>query len=278
MISVTSAQLLTWIAAFIWPLARVLGLIAVAPPFSNGQVPKRVKLLLGIFISVLITPNVPALPALDPMSLPGLLILVQQMIIGLAMGMVMRITFAVVEMAGQMVSMTMGLSFAAFFDPMSQGQTAVISQAFSLLATLIFLAVDGHLVLIAALADSFVTLPISADPMSMEGVRQVVVWCGSIFSMGLQLAMPIIGVLLVTNLALGILSRAAPQLNLFGIGFPITLSTGFIMIAISLPYMITPMERLYSNSIAMVRLVGAVPTARAPSSIPGVSGRSTPAH
>ncbi|RXZ32832.1 flagellar biosynthetic protein FliR [Oxalobacteraceae bacterium CAVE-383] len=263
MISVTSAQLLSWIAAFIWPLSRVLGLISIAPPFSNGQVPMRVKLMLGIFISVLITPNVPALPAMDPMSLPGLLIVVQQIIIGVAMGTVMRMMFAAAEMAGQIVSMTMGLGFAAFFDPMSQGQTAAISQVFSLLATLVFLAVNGHLVVISILADSFVTLPISAQPMSTEGIRHVIDSCMAIFSMGLQLSMPIVGVLLVTNMALGVLSRAAPQLNLFGIGFPITLATGFVMIAISLPYMLTPMERLFNNSYQMVQLIGATPNADA---------------
>ena len=261
MISVTSTQLLTWIAAFIWPLSRVLGLISIAPPFSNGMVPTRVKLMLGIFISILITPTVPALPAMDPMSLTGLVIVVQQMIIGLAMGIVMRVMFSVVEMAGQMVSMTMGLGFAAFFDPMSQGQTAAISQVFSLLATLIFLAVNGHLVMISILADSFVTLPISAHPMSTEGLRHLIDWCGIVFSMGLQLSMPLLGVLLVTNLALGVLSRAAPQLNLFGIGFPVTLATGFIMIAVSLPYMLTPMERLFNSSYQMMQLIGSTPNA-----------------
>lgn len=261
MISVTSTQLLTWIAAFIWPLSRVLGLISIAPPFSNGMVPPRVKLLLGVFISTLITPTVPALPAMDPMSLTGLVIVVQQMIIGLAMGIVMRVMFAVGEMAGQMVSMTMGLGFAAFFDPMSQGQTAAISQVFSLLATLIFLAVNGHLVMISILADSFVTLPISAHPMSTEGLRHLINWCGIIFSIGLQLSMPLLGVLLVTNLALCVLTRAAPQLNLFGIGFPITLASGFIMIAVSLPYMLTPMERLFNNSYQMMQLIGAAPNA-----------------
>jgi flagellar biosynthetic protein FliR len=259
MISVTSAQLYAWIAGFIWPLSRILGLLSIAPPFSNAMIPTRVKLMLGIFISVLISPNVPALPALDPMSLPGLLVLVQEILIGLAMGTVMRMTFATVELAGQMVSATMGLSFAAFFDPTSEGQTAVISQFFSLLATLVFLSLNGHLVMLAALSESFVTLPISAHPMGTVGIHQLVLWGGSLFSMGLQLSMPIIGVLLVTNMALGVLSRAAPQLNLFGIGFPITLSTGFILIAMSLPYMITPLDRLLNNGIDMIKLIGAVP-------------------
>jgi flagellar biosynthetic protein FliR len=274
MISVSTDQLYAWIAAFIWPLTRILGLISAAPPFSNARVPIRIKVMLGILIAILVAPNVPALPAIDPMSMSGLLILAQQMIIGLAMGLVMRIAFAAVEMAGQLISMTMGLGFAVFFDPTSQGQTAAISQAFSLLATLIFLATNGHLLLISALADSFVTLPISAQPMSTEGVHQVVLWGGSIFSMGLQLAMPVIGVLLVTNLALGILTRAAPQLNLFGIGFPVTLSAGFILIAVCLPYMATPLERLMDQSIRMVRMVGATPVAHAP---PGILGAPPPA-
>jgi flagellar biosynthetic protein FliR len=261
MINVTSAQLYGWIAAFIWPLTRILGLLAVAPPFGNARVPRKVKVMLGMLIATIVAPNVPALPALDPMSLPGLLILVQQMIIGLSMGMAIRIVFAAVEMTGQLISMTMGLGFAVFFDPNSQGQSAAISQLFSLLATLLFLSVNGHLVLISALADSFVTMPINAAPMSTEGLRQMVNWSGIVFSMGLQLALPVVGVLLVTNLALGVLTRAAPQLNLFGIGFPITLSAGFVLIAVSLPYMVTPMERLLDNGIRMAKLVGAVPVA-----------------
>jgi flagellar biosynthetic protein FliR len=267
MISVTSTQLYTWIAAFIWPLARILGLISMAPPFSNAMVPTQVKLMLGIFIAILISPTVPALPAIDPMSLTGLLILVQEMITGLAMGMVMSMAFTAVEMGGMIISSTMGLSFAAFFDPTSQGQTAVISQFYSLLCTLIFLSINGHLVLLATLSESFKTLPISAHPMGTEGVHQLVLWAGSIFSMGLQLSMPILGVLLLTNVALGVLSRAAPQLNLFGIGFPITLSVGFILIAVSLPYMLTPMTRLLNNSIDMVKMISAIPSPYAPSGV-----------
>ncbi|MDB5777111.1 MAG: flagellar biosynthesis protein FliR [Herbaspirillum sp.] len=260
MIHVTTAQLYAWIGAFIWPLTRILGLIAIAPPFGGGSVPSRIKLMLGILIAILIAPNIPAPPAIDPMSLPALLLLTQQVIIGASMGMAVRMVFAAVEMAGQIISMTMGLSFAVFFDPSSQGQTAAVSQLLSYLATLIFLAVNGHLVLISVLSDSFTTLPISAQPMTTESLHQLVIWCGTIFSMGLQLAMPVVGALLVTNLSLGILSRSAPQLNLFGIGFPITLSAGFILIAVTLPYMATPLNRVLNNGIEMVKLLGATPT------------------
>ena len=255
MITLTSAELHTWIAALLWPLTRILGLIAVAPLFGNRSVPARVKVGLGVMLALIVAPTVTALPALDPMSLPGLLILVQQFIIGLAMGFAMRIVFSAVELAGTITGMTMGLGFATFFDPQSQGQSMVISQFMVLLATLAFLAVNGHLMLLSALAESFFTLPIASSGMGAPGFEQVASWGGRIFSAGVQLSLPMVAALLITNIALGILTRAAPQLNIFGIGFPITLSVGFIVIALALPYLATPLERLFQEGIDMVQRV-----------------------
>lgn len=255
MITLTSAELNTWIAALVWPLTRILGLIAVAPLFGNRSVPARIKVGLGVMLALIVAPTVPALPALDPMSLPGLLILVQQFIIGLAMGFAMRIVFSAVELAGTITGMTMGLGFATFFDPQSQGQSMVISQFMVLLATLAFLAVNGHLMLLSALAESFFTLPIASSGMGAPGFEQLASWGGRIFSAGVQLSLPMVAALLITNIALGILTRAAPQLNIFGIGFPITLSVGFIVIALALPYLATPLERLFQEGIEMVQRV-----------------------
>lgn len=251
MITLTSAELNTWIAALLWPLTRILGLIAVAPVFGNSIVPVQIKIGLGVMLALIVAPTIPALPAIDPMSLPGLLILVQQLIIGLGMGFAMRIIFSAVEMAGTITGMTMGLSFASFFDPQSQGQSNAISQFLVLLATLAFLAVNGHLLLLSALAHSFSTLPISASPIGGQMFRQIANWGGVIFSAGVQLSLPMVAALLITNIALGILTRAAPQLNLFGIGFPITLTVGFVVIGFALPYLATPLERLFQQGIEM---------------------------
>ncbi|MFC3109599.1 flagellar biosynthetic protein FliR [Undibacterium arcticum] len=253
MITVTSAQLNIWIATLIWPLTRILGLIAVAPLFGNSAVPLQVKVGLSILIALIVAPMVPALSAQDPMSLTGLLILAQQLVIGLAMGFAMRMVFAAVEMAGELTGLTMGLGFATFFDPQSQGRSSAISQFLALLMTLIFLSVNGHLMLLSALVESFTTLPISAAPFGSGGLNQLVMRGSGIFSAGLQIALPIIAALLITNLALGILTRAAPQLNLFGIGFPITLTVGFVLIGLALPYMTTPIERLLQEGIELVR-------------------------
>lgn len=253
MITFTSAELNTWIASFLWPLTRIMGLISVAPLFGNASVPARVKIALGIMLALVIAPAVPSLPAMDPMSLSGLLILTQQFIIGLAMGFAMRIVFAAVEMAGEISGLTMGLGFATFFDPQSRGRSSAISQFLALLTLMVYLATNLHLVLLSTLAESFSTMPISALPMGGQVFHQLVEWGGKIFSAGVQLSLPIVAALLITNIALGILTRAAPQLNLFGIGFPVTIGVGFIMIGLTLPYLATPLDRLFQESIEMIR-------------------------
>lgn len=249
MITLTSAEINTWIAALLWPLTRILGLIATAPPFGNVSVPARTKVGLAVMIAMIIAPTVPAIPATDPMSWTGLLILAQQLIVGLSMGFAMRVVFAGVEMAGTIAGMTMGLSFATFFDPQSRGQSTAISQFLVLVATMAFLALNGHLILLSALADSFTTLPISSAPLGGFGFQQMALWGGRIFSAGVQLSLPIVAALLIINIALGILTRSAPQLNLFGIGFPITLAAGFLVVGLTLPYLATPIQHLFQEGL-----------------------------
>lgn len=260
MISITSAELNAWVASFLWPLTRILGLVSTAPLFGNVSVPARVKIGLGIMLAMIIAPTVPALPAMDPTSLPGLLILVQQLIIGISMGFAMRIALAGIELAGEVASMTMGLGFATFYDPQSRGHSSAISQLLALLTLMIYLATDLHLVLLSTLAQSFSSMPISAAPASGEGFRQVASWGGRIFSAGVQLSLPIVAALLITNMALGILTRAAPQLNIFGIGFPITIGVGFAMIALTLPYLATPLAHVLQEGIAAIQKITAAMT------------------
>lgn len=255
MLTLTSIELNTWIAALLWPLSRILGLVAAAPLFGNAAVPVSIKVSLGVLLAMIIAPTVPALPATDPMSMAGLLILAQEMLIGLAMGFSIRIVFAAVEMAGEISSLTMGLGFASFFDPQTKGRSSAISQFLTMLATLMFLTVNGHLVLLAALAESFVSLPISASPINGGGFQQLAAWGGEIFRSGVQIALPIIAALLLTNVALGILTRAAPQLNIFGIGFPVTLGVGLLVLAMVLPYLAVPFQNMFLRGIETARLL-----------------------
>lgn len=255
MISISSELLQTWVVSLLWPLTRILGMIMVAPVFSHGAIPKRVKIGLGVLITLIVIPALPPLPKVDIFSLQSLAILVQQLMIGAAIGFSMRIVLTAVEMAAQLISMTMGLGFASFFDPQSHGQSTAISQFFGILAVLIFLSLNGHLIVISSLVDSFVSLPISAEWTTGIDTIKIAYSGEKIFSAGLLLALPAVTALLITNMALGILTRTAPQLNLFGIGFPITLSIGFIVIALAMPDMLKPTQHLLEEGFGMMKQV-----------------------
>jgi flagellar biosynthetic protein FliR len=255
MISVTSAQLSAWLGAFIWPFFRILALVSSAPVLGNTSVPVRVKVGLSIVLTLVLAPILGSMPAVEPGSAIGLLILAQQVVIGVAIGFTMRIIFTAVEMAGNIAGMQMGLGFATFFDPQNAAQVPVVGQFLGLLATVLFLALNGHLYMIEVLAQSFQALPVSPQPFSAAGWRALAGWGGEIFLAGLLLSMPIMAALLITNLALGIMTRAAPQLNVFSVGFPITLAAGFVVLAIALPYFVPLFDRLLHDALQMAMQV-----------------------
>lgn len=255
MISVTSAQLSAWLGAFIWPFFRILALVSSAPVLGNTSVPVRVKVGLSFVLTLVLAPILGSMPAVEPGSAIGLLILAQQVVIGVAIGFTMRIIFTAVEMAGNIAGMQMGLGFATFFDPQNAAQVPVVGQFLGLLATVLFLALNGHLYMIEVLAQSFQALPVVPPPFSAAGWRALAGWGGEIFLAGLLLSMPIMAALLITNLALGIMTRAAPQLNVFSVGFPITLAAGFVVLAIALPYFVPLFERLLHDALQMAMQV-----------------------
>jgi len=255
MISLTDAQLNAWLISFIWPLTRILGLIMVSPVFGHRSIPGRVKIGLGIFITLIISPTLPPMPDVGLGSWHGLFILVQQLLIGIAIGFIMRIAFAAVEAAGEIIGLQMGLGFASFFDPQSAGQTLVLARFFNLLAVLVFLAVNAHLLVIGILVESFQSLPISHQPLTASGFYNVAAYGSTVFAVGLQLALPLIAILLMTNLSLGILTRSAPQLNIFAIGFPITLGVGLIVLNLTMPYIAPQFEQLIQNGLKATTLL-----------------------
>ena len=249
MVSIISELLQTWVISLLWPLTRVLGVIATAPIFSHNSIPNQVKLGLGLMLTLIIMPTLPPLPQFEIISFQGLLILVQQLVIGLAIGFSMRLVFSAVDLAGQLIGMSMGLGFASFYDPQSQGQSTAVNQFLVLLAMLIFLSLDGHLMIVSAIADSFNSMPIAVNGGGIDPMK-IAMWGETIFSAGLLLALPAVTALLITNMALGILTRTAPQLNLFGIGFPITLSIGFVVLALALPGMLKPIENFIEQGVS----------------------------
>jgi flagellar biosynthetic protein FliR len=177
-------------------------------------------------------------------------------LIGLAMGFAMQVVFHAAEMAGELIGLQMGLGFATLYDASVPGMIPVIGQYLGIVVSLAFLAIDGHLLLLSALVESFQVLPFA--PLSApSGLLALVEWGGSIFSYSLALSLPLLAALLITNLALGVLTRAAPQLNIFAVGFPLTILMGLLVLALALPYFAPTLERQFMEGLAAMLRLGA---------------------
>lgn len=255
MISVTSAQLDLWLAALFFPLARIGGLMLTVPVFSNAAVPTRIRLIVALALAFAVAPLLPPLPQTPAGSWLSLGIVLQQFAIGAAMGLVVRIAFASVDVAGELIGLQMGLSFAVSYDPQAGGQTPVLAEFMGLITTLMFLALNGHLMVVTALAESFRLLPIALEPAFSANLAALLRWSGAIFATGLLLSLPLIAALLIANIALGVLSRIAPQLNLFAVGFPVTLALGFVVLMLSLPYFGSALQHVFEQTFTALEQV-----------------------
>lgn len=250
--SVTSDQLNVWLVAFLWPFVRMLALISTAPVFSESAVPRSAKIALAVLLTLVVAPTLGALPSAPLFSASGLWVLIQQVLIGAAMGFSMRMVFAMVQAAGEYVGLQMGLSFASFFDPTSGGTTTVNARLLNTIAILLFLATDGHLMLIMTLAESFRVLPIADAPLASSGWFLLVSAGTQIVSDGLMLALPLIVSLLTLNLAMGIMNRVSPQFSIFSVGFPITLLAGIAMLMLLMPYLAPFLEPRFAAGLASI--------------------------
>ncbi|MEH4639825.1 flagellar biosynthetic protein FliR [Enterobacter hormaechei] len=246
MLHFTSDQFVQWLGIYFWPMLRIMALISTAPILSEKSVPKRVKIGLGIVITIIVAPTLPAvdIPIFSPNAI---WIALQQVMIGVAVGFTMQLAFAAVRTAGELIGLQMGLSFATFVDPGSHLNMPVLARIIDLLAMLLFLSFNGHLWLISMLVDTFHTLPIGDNPVNSNAFLALVRAAGLIFLNGLMLALPIITLLLTVNLALGLLNRMAPQLSVFVIGFPVTLTVGLLIMSLLMPLIAPFCEHLFSE-------------------------------
>ncbi|MBN3767088.1 flagellar biosynthetic protein FliR [Burkholderia sp. Ac-20365] len=257
MFSVTYEQLNVWLTAFLWPFVRILALMATAPVFGEKSLPNRVKLGLAAFITLIVAPTIGALPHVTVFSAQGVWIIVNQFLIGVALGFTMQIVFGAVQAAGDIMGLSMGLGFATFFDPHSAGSTDVMSRYVNMIALLTFLALDGHLQVLSALIQTFQSVPISANVLGANGWRVLAGWGSTVISAAMLLSLPIVTALLITNLALGILNRAAPQIGVFQIGLPVTLITGLLLIQLMLPNMMPFFARIFESGVEQMGRVAA---------------------
>jgi len=251
MITFTEAELLAWITPLLWPFLRALALFTALPVLGQRIVPMRVRVALAFFITVAAQATLPPMPVVPLDSPAALMLVVQQVLIGLVLGFAVRVVFASIELAGELVGLQMGLNFASFFDPATASQTNGAGRLFGAMVALLFVVIDGHLAVIAALVQSFTAFPVSNDVLGWLRTLQPQRWGTDIFHLGLWIALPLVGMLLFVNIVLGLISRVAPQINVFAVGFPITLSVGLIGMLLTLPLMQSPftmaLERMLSQ-------------------------------
>ncbi len=235
MLNFTEEQILSQVALFIWPLMRISAMFVSIPLFSIRAVPARVRLILSVAITLVIMPLLPPLPSVEMFSYTGFMMALTQLMIGLTSGFILQLVFAAVVFAGQGVALSMGLGFSMMVDPQNGQQVPVIAQLYTVTTTLIFISLDGHLMLIQMLLDSFKSLPIGIEGIDKAGIWSILEWSSRMFAGGLLLAMPVIASLLLVNIIFGVAARAAPQLQVFSVGFPVTLMLGLMLVWKTLP-------------------------------------------
>ena len=245
------------LAINVWPFFRIAGVLMVAPVFGTRLVPIRVRLALAIAVTFVLAPVLPAAAQTFQPNIASGLLLAQELLLGVAIGFCLQMIFDALIIAGQTISMGMGLGFAMMVDPQRGVSVPVIGQFFVILGMLIFLALGGHLATLRLIADSFAALPLGV-PLPTDGVWVLVTYGSEMFAGALRIALPAATALLVVNIAFGVMSRAAPTLNLFAVGLPAGLLIGFLILLVNIEHLAALMATLLESSLgAIARMLAA---------------------
>jgi flagellar biosynthetic protein FliR len=229
------AQATAFVGSLVWPMMRIGAMLMAMPVIGTRLVPTRIKIIMTLVLSVMVVPLLPALPQVEAMSLQGVFVSAQQILIGLSMGFTMQLVFGALMIAGEAIALGMGLGFASMVDPTNGVNVPVVSQFFIIIGTLLFLALGGHLMLIQLVVSSFESLPISPTGVGRDSFRALFAWGSQMFIGALWIAIPALISMLVITLSMGVMTRAAPQLNIFSVGFPVTMFMGFIILLLVIP-------------------------------------------
>jgi len=243
----SSSEITAWIGSFLWPFIRVASMFSIAPVIGGKQIPRRIRIVSALLITLAILPMQHDIPVINPWSAEGIYVTAQQILIGLIMGFILMLMFAAVTLAGEYIAMSMGLGFAMASDPVNGVQVPVVSQFLVMTASLLFLSMDGHLSLISMMVTSFDILPIGSKGIPTEALWTLLQWAKIMFNAAASIALPAIISLLTVNLVMGIMTRAAPQLNIFSVGFPMTMMAGYIILLFSLPTLLAVFDSLLED-------------------------------
>lgn len=236
------------VPAFLWPFCRIAGLLSILPGIGGAEVPVRVRVGLAVALTILIAPTLAPMPDVAPLSAAGVLVTFREILTGIAGGFVLIVAFNAVTLAGESIAVTMGLGFALMNDPRNGVQVPTVSQFYLLMATLLFFALDGHHAVLVLLGGSFTALPVGAE-LGDDALPALLRFGATMFAGALGVALPALAAMLATNIAMGVVTRAAPQLNLFSVGFPVTMLVGFAALLLTLPAFGESVEALFATAV-----------------------------
>lgn len=256
MVTLSFAEISSMLGTFLWPFVRIGAMLFAAPIFgAQNFVPVRVRVGLIFMITVAIYPTLSEAPAVEVFSLLGLVITIQQFILGIMMGFILQMAFATLVVAGQSIALTTGLGFATFVDPANGVQVPVVSQFYTLVGTLLFLSLNGHLAAIQVLVESFQTIPVGVPALTSTMFLDIVTWGGKIYSGAMLIALPAVVSISLINLAFGVMSRAAPQLNIFAVGFPTTMAVGYLIMFLTVPTLLPRFTQVVMDAFDLIHKV-----------------------
>jgi flagellar biosynthetic protein FliR len=245
-------DLMLLIERFMLPFIRFGALFVAAPFFGAVTIPVRVRIILAAAVTIILLPGFSETVQVELVSADGFLLAVQQVAVGLGMALMLQFVIAAITMAGHTIATTMGLSFASSVDPQNGTQVSILGQFYLILATLFLLAIDGHLRMLELLALSFDVFPVTTFVLNAAFFNEVAAYSAQMFVTGTLLALPVmVGVLLI-NVGFGVMTRAAPQLNIFSIGFPMTLLGGFVLMLLSMPVLLPVLGDAYERVFAVI--------------------------
>ena len=255
LLQLNEADMLTWINSILWPFVRISALLLAAPMFGARTVPARARVLLAVMLAVLVAPQVTVPADVDTVSMAGVLLLLREVLIGVSMGFMLQLMFGAMAMAGEIVALSMGLAFASMVDPERGVSVPLVGQYFVIFTTLLFLTLDGHLALLILLMDSFWLPPPAAAGLPAGGFWQLVGWGSAMFEAAVFVALPASAALLVASVSMGLIARSAPQLNIFAVGFPMTLVLGLVVLMLMMPVLPQQLEQIMETVMQQVRQV-----------------------
>ena len=247
----TQLQLDTWIAGLVLSFTRIAALLIAAPLFGARAIPVRIRITFALVLAMTVLPILPPAPPLDLLSFPMILAVGRELIVGVMAGFILQLVFAALAIAGEVIALGMGLGFASLVDPDKGVQVPVVGQLLVIMATLLFLAMDGHLALMRFLVLSFTGLPIGGG-VAFGDYAAIAGWGSVMFGHAVMIALPAVGALLLANISMGVVTRAAPQLNIFAVGFPMTLMLGFVLLYITVGTIGSRFAELLAEGFGMI--------------------------